>query len=65
MKRALESVGLEIEISSEPSKILTADGIVLPGAGAFGPAAKRLIPLKSVGLRSLHTVGEWTLISMH
>jgi glutamine amidotransferase len=46
MKRALQRAGLEIEISSDPPKILTADGIVLPGVGAFGPAANNLIPLK-------------------
>lgn len=46
MFRALERTGLKIRVSSNPQEILNSDGIVLPGVGAFGPAAKNLYPLK-------------------
>jgi glutamine amidotransferase len=46
MYRSLERAGLEVEVSSNPSEILASDGVILPGVGAFGPAAKNLSPLK-------------------
>jgi glutamine amidotransferase len=46
MKKSLERTSLTIEVSSNPSIILSSDGIVLPGVGAFGPAARNIRPLK-------------------
>ncbi len=40
--KALEKVGAEITISSNPADILNKDGIVLPGVGAFGDAMEML-----------------------
>lgn len=42
VKRACENAGLEAIISSLPEEILKADGVVLPGVGAFGDAMKTL-----------------------
>jgi len=42
VKRACDFVGLDSEISSDPTKLLTADGVILPGVGAFGDAMENL-----------------------
>ena len=36
--RALKKIGVQAELSSDPTKILAADGLILPGVGAY-PAA--------------------------
>ena len=36
--RALKKIGVQAELSSNPTKILAADGLILPGVGAY-PAA--------------------------
>ena len=45
MKNALQRAGLEAEIVKTPEGIREADGIILPGVGNFGAAAKLLSPL--------------------
>lgn len=40
--KALEKVGAQVYISSEPSTILAADKVVLPGVGAFGDCAENI-----------------------
>ena len=40
--RALAQVGLEARLSADPQEILAADGLILPGVGAF-PTAKPLL----------------------
>jgi len=47
MKNALRKAGLDTEVTSETSRIKSADAVVLPGVGAFGPAARNIAPLKS------------------
>lgn len=42
VQRACEFVGLQSFITSERKKILHADGVILPGVGAFGRAMKYL-----------------------
>lgn len=39
---ACSYVGLDAEITSDKSKILSADGVILPGVGAFGEAMDNL-----------------------
>lgn len=34
-QRALERVGAEVEVTSDPGRALNADGLVVPGVGAF------------------------------
>lgn len=46
MYRSLERTGLKVEVSSNPGEILASDGVILPGVGAFGPAAENLTSLK-------------------
>jgi glutamine amidotransferase len=46
MYRSLERTGLKVEVSSNPREILASDGVILPGVGAFGSAARNLSPLK-------------------
>ena len=48
--RALDKIGVRAELSSDKEKILTADGLILPGVGAY-PAA--MAELKRRGLVSV------------
>lgn len=43
--RSLAKVGADVEITADRQKIRTADGLVLPGVGAFEPAITNLSPL--------------------
>jgi glutamine amidotransferase len=47
VKRAIEYLGFEAEISSEKEKILNADRVILPGVGHFGAAIKNLTSIKN------------------
>ena len=40
--RALEAAGAEVELTQEPSKILAAERLLLPGVGAFGSCMQEL-----------------------
>lgn len=42
VQRACEFVGLEAKITNDSKEILEADGVVLPGVGAFGDAMSSL-----------------------
>ena len=42
VEKALEKVGAEAFISSQPTEIEAADGLVLPGVGAFPSAIERI-----------------------
>ncbi len=44
--KALEKVGLNIKVSSDPNDVLDAKGIVVPGVGAFGDAMHNLDRLR-------------------
>ncbi|MDI9394622.1 MAG: imidazole glycerol phosphate synthase subunit HisH [Euryarchaeota archaeon] len=46
VQKGLEHVGASPIISGNPDEILAADGIILPGVGAFIDAMKCLLPLK-------------------
>ncbi|AKB73929.1 Imidazole glycerol phosphate synthase amidotransferase subunit [Methanosarcina lacustris Z-7289] len=46
VQKGLEHVGASPAISGKPEEILAADGIILPGVGAFIDAMKCLVPLK-------------------
>ncbi|ADI72986.1 imidazole glycerol phosphate synthase, glutamine amidotransferase subunit [Methanohalobium evestigatum Z-7303] len=48
IRKALEKVGAKPVISSNPEEILDADGVILPGVGAFIDAMKNLQPLTDV-----------------
>ena len=48
--KAFEAVGAEVCVSDQPSDILAASRIVLPGVGAFGDGMKNLISLELVDL---------------
>lgn len=48
VKRACEHVGLNAVITSDSNEINKANGIILPGVGAFGDAMNILIKLKLV-----------------
>jgi glutamine amidotransferase len=40
--KALERSGLDARVTGDPSAVASADGVVLPGVGAFADAAERL-----------------------
>jgi len=46
VSKALEKAGGRVQITSSPSVIRKAAGVVLPGVGAFGEAMKRLVSKK-------------------
>ncbi|HIH73841.1 MAG TPA: imidazole glycerol phosphate synthase subunit HisH [Methanosarcina sp.] len=46
VQKGLEHVGASPAISGNPADILAADGIILPGVGAFIDAMKCLVPLR-------------------
>ena len=46
VQKGLEHAGASPAISGNPEEILAADGIILPGVGAFIDAMKCLVPLK-------------------
>ena len=40
--QACEKIGLTVEVTSDYNTILSSDGVILPGVGAFGDAMKNL-----------------------
>ncbi len=48
VQKGLEHVGASPVISGNPEEIMAADGIILPGVGAFVDAMKCLVPLKGI-----------------
>ncbi|MGH7475951.1 MAG: imidazole glycerol phosphate synthase subunit HisH [Longimicrobiales bacterium] len=44
LAKAIETAGARVIIEPDPSAVLDADTLVLPGVGAFAPAAERLAP---------------------
>ncbi len=49
VQKALEFLGAEVRITSDPVEVRSAEAVVLPGVGAFGSAMERL---QSAGLAS-------------
>jgi glutamine amidotransferase len=45
--KALEYAGAEVELTSDSSKVDSADGLVVPGVGAFAAVMKALIKVKA------------------
>lgn len=43
VKKALDFLGVSNQLSADPAKILAADGLILPGVGAFSKAMDALI----------------------
>jgi glutamine amidotransferase len=41
-EKALQHLGAEAELTDDPDRAAAADGVVLPGVGAFGPCAQAL-----------------------
>ena len=46
--KALEAPGLRIRLETDPRRAVETDALVLPGVGAFAPAAARLAPGRAV-----------------
>ena len=42
VEKALISLGEEVKVTSDAAEILEADGVILPGVGAFGDAMEKL-----------------------
>ena len=47
VKKALDYLGVDSVLSADPAQILSADGLILPGVGAF---KKAMLSLKERGL---------------
>lgn len=60
VRKALEQAGATARIERDPAALSRADGIVLPGVGAFGDASVKLAPFRDELLR-LMTEGKPTL----
>lgn len=56
VEKALISLGEEVVVTRDPSVILQADGVILPGVGAFGDAMDKLQSYKLVEV--IHQVVE-------
>ncbi len=41
-QKALEHVGADTRLTADPAEVAAADGVVLPGVGAFGPCLQAL-----------------------
>jgi glutamine amidotransferase len=50
VEKALEHVGVEAVVTSDPARVRQADGVVLPGVGAFPKAMERI---RALGLDEL------------
>jgi imidazole glycerol-phosphate synthase subunit HisH len=50
VEKALERVGAEAEITADPARVDAADGVILPGVGAFPRAMERV---REIGLDGL------------
>lgn len=48
VRRGLERVGATVEIVSDPESLWDADGVVLPGVGAFGEGMENAGPFRDV-----------------
>jgi len=46
LTKALERAGIDVELAPATDGAGEADGLVLPGVGAFGPAARALAPVR-------------------
>ena len=46
IKKCLERAGASVSVETEPSKILAAKALVLPGVGAFGKVAEQIAPFR-------------------
>lgn len=42
VQHALKTIGISSRITDQPSDLEKADGVILPGVGAYGEAMKRL-----------------------
>lgn len=46
VRKALENAGASVRVEGDPSRLAAADALVLPGVGAFGDAARKLLPYR-------------------
>jgi len=51
--RALEACGATVAVETDPRRCLGARALVLPGVGAFAPAAERLAPARAALAQAL------------
>jgi glutamine amidotransferase len=59
VQKALEHVGARAEITRDPARMASADGLVLPGVGAFPRAMRNLAELELGGpLRAAAAAGQ-------
>ncbi|MEX2281455.1 MAG: imidazole glycerol phosphate synthase subunit HisH [Gemmatimonadota bacterium] len=57
LAKALQAGGAEVDVETEITSALRKDALILPGVGAFGPAAAALLPL-APSLRSALSAGH-------
>jgi glutamine amidotransferase len=55
MMSALKRTGLEVELTSDPARIMAADGLVLPGVGNYGVASRMLEPYRGALTEALES----------
>ena len=48
VQKGLENAGSNSVISGDPEEILAAEGLILPGVGAFVDAMKCLTPIRGI-----------------
>ena len=53
LSKALSGAGRDVRVQADPLGALDTDVLVLPGVGAFGPAAERLAPAREAMRRAI------------
>lgn len=61
VERALLHVGADTKLTADPDELESANGLVLPGVGAFGPALEKLSQ-RGLGRRLVELAGSGTPI---
>ena len=54
VEKAIQFLGEEAVITRDPEKILSAEGVILPGVGSFGDAMARIRSYEPVSYTHLH-----------
>ncbi|MBI4577087.1 MAG: imidazole glycerol phosphate synthase subunit HisH [Planctomycetes bacterium] len=57
VEKAFRHLGVPVEVTDDPARVATARGVVLPGVGSFGPAA-RALKERGLDLAVRRTVAE-------
>ncbi len=64
VQKALEKVGRDARITASPQELRSADGVILPGVGAFGDGMRSLLALGFVDALQAYVAGGKPLLGI-